>query len=172
MPGNALRAARRFIAVSFADRWLLAAALTDLMVTTAALRLVGFRRVLRHIERKPPLLGPDVVTLDHARRARRHDRSIGAAARLPLVGGHCLQRSLALHRVLRRKGLPSELRIGVRRVDGRLAAHAWVELGPFLVNDRPAAVSQFTPLRDVHALPGWAAAIGGAHGAAPRGSRV
>lgn len=39
----------------------------------------------------------------------------------------CLPQSLALQALLRRQGLSAELRIGVRRADGKLQAHAWVE---------------------------------------------
>lgn len=39
----------------------------------------------------------------------------------------CLTRSLVLTRVLRSRGVPCRLRVGVRKQDGRLEAHAWVE---------------------------------------------
>jgi len=51
-----------------------------------------------------------------------------------------------LHHWLRGEGLPSELRIGVRKEHGALKAHAWVELGDHVVNDRPSAVEEFTVL--------------------------
>jgi hypothetical protein len=57
-----------------------------------------------------------------------------------------LQRSLVLNYWLRREGLPSELRIGVRKDGDALKAHAWVELGRHVVNDPVAAVAAFTPL--------------------------
>jgi hypothetical protein len=47
---------------------------------------------------------------------------------------------------LRREGLPSQLRIGVRKADGALKAHAWVELCGSVVNDDPSAVAVFRPL--------------------------
>jgi hypothetical protein len=39
----------------------------------------------------------------------------------------CLTRSLALVYLLRRRGLPAELRIGVRKTGEAFGAHAWVE---------------------------------------------
>lgn len=53
---------------------------------------------------------------------------------------------MVLHRWLREQGLPSELRIGVRKDGGALIAHAWVELGAHVVNDSRAAVMPFTRL--------------------------
>lgn len=49
----------------------------------------------------------------------------GLAARFRLT---CLPRSLALCRLLRERGHPAEVKIGVRREAGQLQAHAWVEL--------------------------------------------
>jgi hypothetical protein len=82
-------------------------------------------------------------------RAERYARSIEAAARYHPVRARCLHRALVLHRWLRREGLPSELRIGVRKLGGALNAHAWVEVGGAVVGDHPAALAQFTPLADL-----------------------
>lgn len=40
----------------------------------------------------------------------------------------CLTRSLALAWILRRRGLPGELCLGVRNSTGAFEAHAWVEV--------------------------------------------
>ena len=58
--------------------------------------------------------------------AARVAQLVAAAARLG--GFTCLPRALTLQRILRRHGLPADLRIGVRKVGGTLDAHAWVEL--------------------------------------------
>lgn len=53
-------------------------------------------------------------------------RAVMAAAR-PL-GATCLAQSLALHELLRRRGVRTRLRIGVAKGEGEpLRAHAWVE---------------------------------------------
>jgi len=39
----------------------------------------------------------------------------------------CLTQALALHRLLSSYGYQSNVQFGVRRADGRFAAHAWVE---------------------------------------------
>jgi hypothetical protein len=44
-------------------------------------------------------------------------------------GGSCLPQSLALARMLRKKGVAANVRIGVK-ADGAFAAHAWVEVAP------------------------------------------
>ncbi len=49
------------------------------------------------------------------------------AARNHLYEMTCLRQSLALQWLLARRGIPAELRIGVRKQAGALEAHAWVE---------------------------------------------
>jgi Transglutaminase-like superfamily len=39
----------------------------------------------------------------------------------------CLKKSLVLLGILRRRGVPAELRLGVRKVEGQFSAHAWIE---------------------------------------------
>jgi hypothetical protein len=41
----------------------------------------------------------------------------------------CLPRALAAHAMLRRRGIPSRLCLGVARNGGAIAAHAWIEVG-------------------------------------------
>jgi hypothetical protein len=39
----------------------------------------------------------------------------------------CLRRSLVLQKMLSKRGIATELKIGVRKEAGQLSAHAWVE---------------------------------------------
>lgn len=50
---------------------------------------------------------------------------------------NCLKRSLVLWYLLRRQGISSDLRIGVRREQGEFQAHAWVEYQGRVLNDSP-----------------------------------
>ncbi len=54
-------------------------------------------------------------------------RMVDTASRNHLYAMTCLRRALVLQRMLGLQGCRSELRIGVRKEEGRLAAHAWVE---------------------------------------------
>jgi Transglutaminase-like superfamily len=46
----------------------------------------------------------------------------------PWMNALCLPRALAVHAMLRRRGIASRLCLGVARKGGELAAHAWVEI--------------------------------------------
>jgi hypothetical protein len=60
---------------------------------------------------------------------RRAALLVDHLGRLYPLDATCLKKSLVLLRVLRRRGHAAELRLGVRRIDGAFASHAWVECG-------------------------------------------
>ena len=80
-------------------------------------------------------------------------RSVGwavtRAASYGVFRPQCLVRSLAIQRMLRRRGVSgSTIRIGVRLRDGEFNAHAWVEIGGVVIGDSPAHVETFTRITD------------------------
>ncbi len=62
-------------------------------------------------------------------------------------GAGCLPRALALRRYLARHGQPSRLGLGLKREEGRLRGHAWVEVAGRIASDDEAFVRSFTRLR-------------------------
>ena len=76
--------------------------------------------------------------------ALRLGRLARIAGRYVPANGSCLRQSLLVWWLLRRKGLPAELRIGVQKQEG-FAAHAWVELARQPVNDAPDVAERFAP---------------------------
>ena len=86
------------------------------------------------------------VTDADAARARALDTAVRRAAAYGALGTTCLIRATALQRLLEREGIrDARLRVGVRSVDGRFAAHAWLELGDMVLGDQPQHVRTFTP---------------------------
>jgi hypothetical protein len=73
---------------------------------------------------------------------------INSAAHHALGPANCLTRSLYLWWLLRRRGIDSQLRIGVRLTDGALDAHAWVEHAGIPINDRQDVSTDFAPFAD------------------------
>ena len=67
------------------------------------------------------------------------------AARHSFYRSNCLVQSLTLKRLLWRRGIKSQLRIGVRRHQGRFEAHAWVEFAGAPVNDIGNVKEHFVP---------------------------
>ncbi len=76
----------------------------------------------------------------------RRVRFINLGARYPYGWARCLQTSLALRQWLARKGVRSDLRIGVRKNDQNFQAHAWLEYRGKILNDHPMIGTKFAQL--------------------------
>ena len=75
------------------------------------------------------------------------------AAAFGLFRPLCLVRSVALNRLLERHGVHgSRIRVGVRLVDGRFAAHAWVEHDGRVLGDDVEHVRRFVHLSEVQVM--------------------
>jgi hypothetical protein len=59
------------------------------------------------------------------------------------VGGTCLVRSFTLWALLLRRGSPARVQVGMRKRDGKIEGHAWVELSGQPVNESPEAVKTY-----------------------------
>jgi hypothetical protein len=55
--------------------------------------------------------------------------------------------------LLRREGIAGDLRIGARKVDGKLDAHAWVELNGRAIDDGDDAPRRFVPFETGPSVP-------------------
>ncbi|MGH9703336.1 MAG: lasso peptide biosynthesis B2 protein, partial [Candidatus Acidiferrales bacterium] len=85
--------------------------------------------------------------------ARTIERLVSAAASEGVYSANCLERSLTLWWLLRRQGFASQLKIGVRKKNDRLEAHAWIELDGTVLNDDPAVRSNYSPFtQDIASL--------------------
>jgi len=102
----------------------------SLPILKLLLRVVGFPtlyRVLSIVEVHESICR-SCERASHLNRARRLADLVGLASRFSFFSANCLNRSLALLRLLNRKGIPAELVIGVRKSETGLDAHAWVEV--------------------------------------------
>lgn len=129
-------------------RLLLAAALW-LPLVRLGLRSLGLRRVRR-------LLGLNAGRRGETpppQQAERIDRLVRAAARRHPLSFTCLARALVVQRLLAARGWKSELRIGVRSLEGTLEAHAWVECAGAPLGEQPEVGERFAPMRSGAAAP-------------------
>jgi transglutaminase superfamily protein len=119
----------KFLALSPGQRWLLVQTLFLLPLAAAALRLLSFRRVSTTLARLSPAVAEkawddDPETLSQVRTTAR---MVNLAARHGFFNASCLHRAMILWWLLRRQGIASDLRFGVRKEEGEVHAHAWVE---------------------------------------------
>ncbi len=127
----------RLRALGWRDGTAAANAFAWLLVAEAGLRLLGLPRTRRLLAPRRQAAGSPPAPAEVERLVR-----LATGACRGLYPARCLPRALVLERLLLRRGAPAELRIGVRREDGRLAAHAWVE-----VDGRPVAEPEGIELR-------------------------
>ncbi len=117
----------RFRLLTWPERRLFFGALVMLPATALALRLLGLRRVHAALRRAGCASNNSVGPARARHHVGRVTRLVAAAARHGPYKATCLPRSLALQWLLRRRGIESDLRVGVRKVAGGLEAHAWLE---------------------------------------------
>lgn len=110
-----------------------------LPLVALALRLFGFQKTYDWLDEPLP---PNQSASPEATY-----RSVDLAARhIPFHRPTCLSRSLVLWHLLRRRGSPAEIRIGVQTADGQFRAHAWVEWDGKVINDAPDIALRFSPI--------------------------
>lgn len=140
--------ARRLAVVtrlSRAEAWLLFQSALLLPIVATSLRLAGFQRTYRWLYRPVGIESNDDVSAV--------SRSVERSARnIPGFSPTCLPRSLVLWHLLRRRGAPAQLQIGVAKRERQFSAHAWVENEGRVINDRPD-IAQFYSRLDTHYLP-------------------
>ena len=126
---------KRLSELSWRERALLGEALAALGFASAAIRLLPFR----HVVRLTPKPGPPGPGSEDERIARARWAIEAAAARAPWRT-MCFQKGAALHWMLHRRGIPSQLHYGARIEQGRMKAHVWVTVrGADVIGGREAA---------------------------------
>jgi Transglutaminase-like superfamily len=127
-----LRLLRRFLRCPWGERLLLSEALTCLGLARSAVLLLPSRWLI-------PLLGqqrhetPATDTPVRRSTLQAVGRAVAAASRHTPWESACLVQAIAAKLMLKRRGIPSTLYLGVTKEDNRLTAHAWLRSGPFVL---------------------------------------
>lgn len=100
---------------------------------SAGLRLLGLRRMLALAAAVRSVRRWDVA--DDGRQATRTAWLVEVAARCLRPRPTCLAKALVVSSLLRRRGVPAQLVIGVSKSSGQLQGHAWVELAGAVVGE-------------------------------------
>jgi hypothetical protein len=140
-----LRGLRLWLRLPWLQRRVLVRAAVWLGLTDIGLRMLGFRRMIDLV----PAASADGSPPDTSH-IGIYVAAIEIVANHHVVPAHCLHKSVVLQFWLRREGIPSKLRIGVRKEGQQLKAHAWVEVDGQVVNDDPRAIAAFQPLAAPH----------------------
>lgn len=131
------------------DRRAVAQAALLLVLLPPWIRRRGIGRTTRHLDRlarrlpggraavEAPLAPPQAHSRAHRLAEARRLAALVERAnrRYAIPRADCLPLSLALRWLLARRGIASDLRVGVRTITGRFESHAWLECDGVVLND-------------------------------------
>lgn len=112
-----------------------------LTLSRIAVRVVPAKRLMAWASRPPHRINRFAASED----APWVSWAVDAIGAKQWMRANCLPRALAAQAMLRRRGVASRLCVGVAREGGKLAAHAWLELGHDIILGG-TAVPRFTRL--------------------------
>ena len=130
-----MRKVRRFLELSASEKALFVTLLFGFPLVRAGLRLLGLRRLQALFGGGVPEKGEAVDAAADLEEAERLNYVLQAVVANGFLSPTCLERSLVLIWLLKRKGIEGDLHIGVRPSDDGVDAHAWVEYGGAVIND-------------------------------------
>jgi hypothetical protein len=138
---------QKFWRLSGYERGIALEAAGGLLVTWLGLRLAGFRRWKSALAHLAPSANATARQQNASQResAEVIARMAAAAARNVFFRTNCLEQSLVLWWLLRRRGIAAELRIGARKEFERFEAHAWVEVDSAALDNAGAEHLHFVP---------------------------
>jgi hypothetical protein len=132
------RKLRTALGLSAAERALFCRAWIRLLRVGLALRSLPLPEVQKLAAGARPLPSPLP--------ASRVAYLVAAAARHHLLTLRCLPRAVVLQSLLRDQVIQTDLRIGVRRIEKNMEAHAWIERDGQVIGDSPEVVRLYLPL--------------------------
>lgn len=74
---------------------------------------------------------------------------VGWASHLYIMPMACLEKSLALQWMLRRRGVNAQLKIGAHKVSEGISAHAWVEVSGQVIGESEGMIENFKVLKPI-----------------------
>ena len=139
---------QRFQQYSPTEQGWLAQALILLPFVALSLKVGGLSRTqtwlkwLLKLPTTPVLTLPETILMP---RAQKISELVGVAVRYNRPWATCLNQSLLLEWLLRRQHIDSQLRVGVRRNNGKFEAHAWIEYQGHVLNDSNSVAQSYAP---------------------------
>lgn len=118
-----------------------------LPVTAVGLQLLGLKKWQRLLAKASRANSSETSPemSQQVDEARRVARIVSIASRQGVYHANCLQQSLVLWWLLKRRSITSQIRFGARKDNRQFMAHAWVELKGVVLNDDANVSHRFAP---------------------------
>jgi hypothetical protein len=125
-----VKALRKFLTLPLVEKLLLVEALLYLGLSRLALLVVPFRHIARRLGRQFPPEAVPPSTDSASPGTRQVAWAVEIMARRTPWESACLAQAMAGKFMLRRRGVPSRLSLGMRKdASGKPTAHAWLQAG-------------------------------------------
>ena len=133
------------------DRFKLIAYAFLLVLVQIALNWFGYQKVytflVSHPRKHNIISGQTKEALDEAKHCAY---LVSIAARYGIIRATCLRQALLVFWLLRRRGIQTDLRIGVRREGESIFAHAWLKYGEDVITEGSLVEKNFSVFADLH----------------------
>jgi hypothetical protein len=137
---------RRYKALDAESRTLFWRAVRLLPQVTLSLRLRGYAQTAASLQsRAKSHLDTIVAEQDLALKIAKTSRMVRAASQFGSIRATCLAQSLTLWLLLQQQNISSAIKIGVRKENGRMEAHAWVERNGVTLNETDEVHQHYAP---------------------------
>ena len=151
-----MRSLRKLFQLSRTELWLLAQAVVLLSTVRVALKFVTITRLRRVADRTSRSNASTRLSLRKDQKSDELPENVARMVRLAAERGpieaKCLEQSLVLSWLLRRRGVDARILFGARKQDAQMEAHAWVEIDGKAINEEQGFHQDFVPFDGLAAL--------------------
>ena len=137
----------RFLRLTGGERRIVLEVAAALPATRIAMRIAGYS-ICRTALARNAAAGKAHSDVAKAENAQKIARLASVTASNLFFRSTCLEQSLVLCWVMRRRGFAPLLRVGARKDVDRFEAHAWVELDGIVMGDVSGEHQHFTPFEE------------------------
>jgi hypothetical protein len=139
-------------------RWLDMRDMVEAQIALFRAQAMRWVRPIGHlvdVAEQPALPLPPPPTTSQREMGERFASAVDRATRYGVFRPKCLARAVALSQMLDAHGIGGHhIRIGVRRAGGTFTAHAWVELGKWVLGDSDWSIRSYVPLTQARVVSG------------------
>jgi len=136
---------KQLLKLSLSDIRIILIALILLPLTAFFLRIKGFKWTQSLLSRCLPIkILPHIPQTNQLVIAKSIAKMVSVAANHGPYRANCLKKTLVSWWLLSRKGIQTELKIGVNKDEGNFNAHSWLELQGEVLNDTADVDERFS----------------------------
>jgi hypothetical protein len=121
--------------LSLSELWILLIALFLLPITAIVLEVKGFSWTQSFLDRCSSKINPTVPVSFQLLQAKNIAKIVAVAANHGPYRANCLKKSLVTKWLLAKRGIQSDLKIGVNTDKGNFSAHSWIEFQGAVLHD-------------------------------------